>query len=49
MIQNEIIREIRQIREEYAQRFNFNLKAMCADLRARQGKSGHVFNSLHGD
>lgn len=42
MRQDNIINEIHQIRERYAKQFNFDLKAMCEDLREKQGKSGRV-------
>jgi hypothetical protein len=42
MRQDNIINEIHQIRERYAKRFNFDLKAMCADLREKQRKSGRA-------
>ena len=42
MRQDSIINEIHQIRERYAKQFNFDLKAMCADLREKQRKSGRV-------
>ena len=35
-----IVEEIHRIREEYAKRFNNDLHAICADLRARQAMSG---------
>ncbi len=41
-----IIAEIRQIREAYAKRFNYDVHAMLRDLRARQIKSGRKTVSL---
>ena len=35
-----IVEEVRQAREAYARRFNFDLDAMCADLRRKQQLSG---------
>ena len=35
-----IIDEIRKVRDEYARRFNYDLHAMCADLRREQELSG---------
>jgi hypothetical protein len=35
-----VVEEIRQIRQEYARQFNFDLRAMVEDLRKRQ--SGHT-------
>ncbi len=38
-----IVEEIRKVRDEYARRFNYDLHAMCADLRREQELSGaHV-------
>jgi hypothetical protein len=31
-----IVDEVRQAREDYARRFDFDLDAMCRDLRAKQ-------------
>ena len=36
-----IVEEIRRIREEYAAKFNYDIRAMCRDLMERQGKDGH--------
>ena len=41
-----IVEEIRQCRQEYAARFNHDLKAICRDLRERQKKSGRKVVSL---
>ncbi len=35
-----IVEEVHRAREEFARRFNFDLKAMCADLRKRQNEGG---------
>jgi len=35
-----IVAEVRKVREEYARRFNFDLHAMCEDLRRKQNLSG---------
>ena len=35
-----IVEEIRKVRDEYARRFNYDLHAMCADLRREQELSG---------
>lgn len=35
-----IVDEIHKVREEYAQRFNYDMAAICRDLRERQAKSG---------
>lgn len=39
MWRDEIIEEIHQIREEHAKAFNYDLKAICDDLRKRQAAS----------
>ena len=36
-----IVAEIRKHRDEHAKRFNHDLHTICADLMARQEKSGH--------
>jgi len=35
-----IVEEVRKARDEYARRFNYDLHAMCADLRREQELSG---------
>jgi hypothetical protein len=35
-----IVEEIRQYREQYAARFGYDLAAICRDLRERQGACG---------
>jgi len=39
MWKDEILEEIRKIREEHAKSFNYDLQAICDDLRRRQGAS----------
>jgi hypothetical protein len=41
MFEDTIIAEIRQGRDEYAKKFNYDLKAMVEDIRSRQATSGH--------
>ena len=41
-----IIDEIRKTRDAYAARFNYDVKAMMADIRKRQKKSGHKLVSF---
>ena len=36
-----IVQEIRKIREAHAARFNFDLKAICADLKQKERDCGH--------
>ncbi len=40
MYHDPIVDEVRKAREEYAKRFNFNLRDMVADLQRRQRESG---------
>ena len=39
MYTDPIIEEIRKFRDEYAARFNYDVKAMLADIRCRQKES----------
>ena len=41
MIRDEIVEQVRKIRERNAAKFNYDLKAMFADARKRQRDSGH--------
>lgn len=36
MYDDPIVAEIRRLRDEYAQRFDYNLDAICKDLREQQ-------------
>jgi hypothetical protein len=40
MWSNDVLEEIYKIREEHAKAFNYDLKAICDDLRKRQAESG---------
>ena len=40
MMKDEIVNEVRQVREQNAAKFNHNLKAIVADARKRQKQSG---------
>ncbi|HEY9849955.1 MAG TPA: hypothetical protein V6D28_10890 [Leptolyngbyaceae cyanobacterium] len=40
MLQDEIVEEIHRIRDEYAKSFNYDLKAIFADLQKQQAESG---------
>ncbi|MGD9633843.1 MAG: hypothetical protein AB7U97_11250 [Pirellulales bacterium] len=46
MWQDPIVEEVRKRREEYAAKFNFDLKAICQDLRERQKHSDRKIVSL---
>jgi hypothetical protein len=41
-----IVEEVRKVREEYAARFNHDLRAICAALREEEKKSGRTFVTL---
>jgi hypothetical protein len=41
-----IVDEVRKAREDYARQFNFDLDAICRDLRQKQQTSGVQFVSL---
>ncbi len=43
---DEIVEEIHNIREEYAKSFNYDLKAIFADLRKKQAESGREVVNL---
>jgi len=40
MLRDEVLDEIYKMREEHAKAFNYDLKAICNDLRKRQATSG---------
>lgn len=46
MWKDPIVEEIRRYREEYAGRFNYDLHAICEDVRQEQGKQGRQVISL---
>ncbi len=37
---DEVMREVRAIREVYAERFNFDIRALYLDAKAREGQDG---------
>jgi len=41
MMKDEIVDQVRQVREQQAAKFNYDLKAIVADVRKRQKNSGH--------
>ena len=41
-----MVEEVRAIRDEYARRFNYDIDAICRDLREREAHSGHEVVSL---
>ncbi len=46
MRKDPIVEEIRKIREVHAAIFNYDLKAICADLRKKEKDCGHPVVSL---
>jgi hypothetical protein len=46
MWRDPIVEEVRRYRQEYAAQYNYDLKAICQDLRERQEKSGRKVVSL---
>ncbi|MBT8420120.1 MAG: hypothetical protein KJO08_04575 [Gammaproteobacteria bacterium] len=40
MIADPIVEEIHKYRDEYARQFNYDLDAICRDLRQKQARSG---------
>ncbi len=45
MIKDPIVEEIRAIRRAYAEQFNFDLHAICEDLRRQERESTRVFRT----
>ncbi len=43
MWNDEIIKEIRRIREEYVSQFNYDLKAIFRDLKEKEKNSGRKY------
>ena len=46
MQQDEILKEVRAIREAYAAEFNFDIHAIFADIMRRQRESGRQYVTL---
>jgi len=46
MKKDPIVEEIRKVREAHAAKFNYNLKAICADLKKKEKDCGHPVVSL---
>ena len=45
MIDDPIVNEIRQISRAYAEQFNFDLHAICEDLRRQERESNREFRT----
>ena len=41
MMKDEVVDQVRAVREKNAAKFNYDLKAIVADARKRQKNSGH--------
>ena len=37
---DEIVEEVRKVREEHAAKFDYDISAICADIRRKQAKEG---------
>ena len=46
MIEDPIVEEVRRIRDEYARKFNYDLDAICEDLKKKQAESGRKLVSF---
>jgi hypothetical protein len=46
MMKDEIVNEVRQVRQQNAAKLNYDLKAIVADARRRQKHSGHQVASF---
>uniref|UniRef100_UPI00405625F8 hypothetical protein n=1 Tax=Candidatus Electronema sp. TaxID=2698783 RepID=UPI00405625F8 len=46
MIEDQIVEEVRRIRNEYAKQFNYDLDAVCRDLQQKQERSGRTLVSF---
>ncbi len=42
-----VVEEIRKNRDEYARQFNYDIRAICQDMREKQGQAGRCVVSLH--
>ncbi len=43
---DEIVEEVRRVREEHAKKFNYDISAICADIRQKQIESKRKVISL---
>jgi hypothetical protein len=39
-LNDEIVEEVRKIRDNHAAKFNYDISAICADIRQKQAESG---------
>lgn len=45
MCENEVLDEIRKYRDEHAKAFNYDINAICEDIRRRQNANGRTIIS----
>lgn len=43
---DEIVDEVRRVREAHAKKFNYDIAAICADIRPQQAASKHPIVTL---
>ena len=46
MYKDPVVEEVRTVREEYARQFDYDIEAICRDLRAEEATCGHDVVSL---
>lgn len=46
MWKDSVVEEIRAIRDDYARQFDYDVEAICCDLRAQEAHCGHEVVSL---
>ena len=46
MWKDPVVEEIRAVRDAYAKRFNYNIDAICEDLRRQEKESGRELVTL---
>jgi hypothetical protein len=46
MSQDSVVDEVREVRDAYAKRFNYDLQAIACDLKEQEKKSGRKLVSL---
>ena len=46
---DEIVEEVRRVRDEYAAKFDYDISAICADIRKKQTGGGRKIVSFDKD
>ena len=46
IMKDPIVEQVRKARRQYAAQFNFDLHAICKDLKQKEKKCGHPIKSL---